>query len=143
MKYCTGLVPSDRAFIIMNLPNEILRHGSVRELSASYDASKKRYSIWYGEIITGNYVAEHHDLRIAVRRMLDYIRNYKDMDEVTFMSLGIKKGICLHCKHPLVKEDALWYHCPECKLCYQKTGWVAKIQWRLWKHVLKRLLSKP
>ena len=112
----------EKTYIESNLPKTIVRHGSDRKLE--YYKSDDEYNIWYGTIISGNFMTEANSLELAVEQMKEYIEKYKDMDEYTFSNLGIKKGICLHCKVSLVNDRVNEYHCPKCKLCYDKIGFI-------------------
>lgn len=124
-----------------NLPSKIMRRGSERELCISKD--KGNYQIWYGTLISGNFSAKNNNLYKVINQMKEYIDKYKDMDEVTFSRLGIKKGICLHCKVKLVKaKDKTYYFCPSCKLCYEKYSLAQGLGMQLWRKMMRALFSK-
>lgn len=120
------------------LPQSITRRWSERKLGYCIHNDGK-FWIWYGAIISGNYVAQHKDLDIAIERMKEYIDKYKDMDELTFQDLGIKKGICLNCHVKLVKVNPREYYCPECRSCYDKSGLIGIIQMFFWRRFIKKL----
>lgn len=139
------------AYINNNLPQEIVRRGHKRELCVGicnyndghgYEAQKGNIMIWYGTIISGNYVANYPQVEEAVARMKEYIKKYKDMDEIKFMNLGLRRGECLYCRVPLEGDDLKDKHCPRCGLCYEGHGiltWLlVKIaRWIVFREILK------
>lgn len=132
------MTDEEKQIIERELPPTITRRWSERKLSYSLH-DDGTFWIWYGTIISGNYVAQHKDSSIAIKRMKEYIEKYKDMDELTFQNLGIKKGICLNCHVPLVKVNPREYYCPECMSCYDKSGLIGKIQMFFWIRFIKKL----
>lgn len=138
MKYKDNLTQYEIEYIQRALPDTITRRGRKQELSA--DKTNKKYWIWYGSIISGNFISQDENLLKATVKMLRYIECYKDMDEATFSRLGIQHGICLHCDIPL-KKNALYYFCPKCKLCYEPYSLIGMWLFRFYRWLWKKFMG--
>ena len=140
MKYKTDLTQHEIEYLQRTLPDTITRRGRTQELSASKHDNK--YCIWYGTIISGNFMSQDENLLKSTMSMLRYIECYKDMDESTFSRLGIRHGICLHCDISLEEStDNTYYFCPKCKLCYEPYSIIGMWFFRLYRWLWKKFME--
>lgn len=138
----SNLTINERRKIKKALPISIFRSERTRPIHY-YKRSDGVYQIWYGDIITGNYVSQHAELDVCIYRMREYIDRYLNKDEVYMNGLAIRTNECPHCHKQLGRKisDRVWYICPECGLCYQQFSLWMKIQYRLWRWWLKKIIG--
>jgi len=137
-----NLTLNERRKIKRALPLSIIRNGSSKPIHY-YKNPDGRYQIWYGDIITGNYVAQNEELDVCIWRTREYIDKYLNKDEIYMCDLAIKKNECPYCHKRLVLDetDKSYHVCPECKICYRKFSLWQKIQFRLWKWWINKLIG--